>query len=63
MEMLKRAENERRRIEKLSRKRQLEKNKLAETLRNREKEFVEKSDQLQQYINDKDEAKNKVISI
>ena len=61
--MLKRAENERRRIEKLSRKRQLEKNKLAETLRNREKEFVEKSDQLQQYINDKDEAKNKVISI
>ena len=63
MEMLKRAENERRRIEKLSRKRQLEKNKLAETLRNREKEFVEKSDQLRQYINDKDEAKNKVISI
>ena len=63
MEMLKRAENERRRIEKLSRKRQLEKNKLEETLRNREKEFVEKSDKLQQYINDKDEAKNKVILI
>ena len=61
--MLKRAENERRRIEKLSRKRQLEKNKLEETLRNREKEFVEKSDKLQQYINDKDEAKNKVILI
>ena len=61
--MLKRAENERRRIEKLSRKRQLEKNKLAETLRNREKELVEKSDQLRQYIDDKDEAKNKVILI
>jgi len=61
MEMLKRAENERRRIEKLSRKRQLEKNKLAETLRNREKELVEKSDQLRQYIDDKDEAKNKYL--